>query len=592
MRRRRTSIFAGFTRKIRRILYRKHVKMQARRPTEAKKWGTARSSILGKIKRIWTRPTEAKKWGTTRSSIILRKIKRIKPMAWAIMCSVLALVIAIPIIIAVSHTPNSDLQQDRVAMASEKLTITEVTPTSALTASPDPTQTPTPTPTPTPEPHPSNMVIKEGITAPVVAEIQARLMDLGYMDSDEPTEYYGSITKISVELFQRQHKLGIDGSVGMETYTLLMSDKATKYSVSTGAQGIDVKELQIRLRELGYMKSATGFFGPETEAAVTKFQERNNLAVDGTVGEKTREMLYSEDAKADYFERGQVSDILKTYQERLKKLGYLTTDPDGKYGDDTLAAVKRFQERNGIIADGYLGPQSISLLTSSQAQANALMLGMKGDDVTNIQKRLKDLNYMKNVTGYFGSETENAVKAFQKRNGLGADGKIGKATMSALTSSGAKKAKTGSSSSGSSSGSSGNSSSGSSSGSNGSGGTGVDAFISIAKTKLGSNYVRGAKGPSSFDCSGFVYWCLNQAGVSQGYMTSDSWQGTQKYQRISSMGDLKKGDVISFKGHVGIYLGGGSMINASSSHGEVSIAKSIQSSSYWQRNFVSGFRIF
>jgi cell wall-associated NlpC family hydrolase len=59
------------------------------------------------------------------------------------------------------------------------------------------------------------------------------------------------------------------------------------------------------------------------------------------------------------------------------------------------------------------------------------------------------------------------------------------------------------------------------------------------------------------------------------------------------MSDLKAGDVISFKGHVGIYLGGGKMIDASSSQGQVRITSSnIQSSSYWTRNFVCGFRIF
>ena len=120
----------------------------------------------------------------------------------------------------------------------------------------------------------------------------------------------------------------------------------------------------------------------------------------------------------------------------------------------------------------------------------------------------------------------------------------------------------------------------------------METFISVAKSKMGSKYVRGGKGPNTFDCSGFVYWCLNQAGVSQSYMTSASWQKTTKYQRISSMSSLKRGDVISYKGHVGIYLGDGQMIDASSSEGKIRICSNIQSSSYWTRNFVCGFRIF
>ncbi len=101
-----------------------------------------------------------------------------------------------------------------------------------------------------------------------------------------PRILYGPITKASVKLFQRKHNLTIDGCVGLETYSLLMSDQATKYSVSIGVEGTDVKELQLRLRELGYLDKATEYFGTETEAAVKKFQERNGLDVDGTIGEK------------------------------------------------------------------------------------------------------------------------------------------------------------------------------------------------------------------------------------------------------------------------------------------------------------------
>jgi len=40
----------------------------------------------------------------------------------------------------------------------------------------------------------------------------------------------------------------------------------------------------------------------------------------------------------------------------------LTTKPDGKYGNDTVIAVKRFQENNGLIADGYMGLATTELL--------------------------------------------------------------------------------------------------------------------------------------------------------------------------------------------------------------------------------------
>ena len=57
----------------------------------------------------------------------------------------------------------------------------------------------------------------------------------------------------------------------------------------------------------------------------------------------------------------------------------------GKYGKDTVSAVKRFQERNGLISDGYLGTSTKDLLMSGKAVANSIGLGDSGADVTRIQ---------------------------------------------------------------------------------------------------------------------------------------------------------------------------------------------------------------
>ena len=116
-------------------------------------------------------------------------------------------------------------------------------------------------------------------------------------------------------------------------------------------------------------------------------------------------------------------------------------------------------------------------------------------------------------------------------------------------------------------------------------------FIEVAKSKLGCKYVLGAKGPDTFDCSGFVYWCLKQVGVNQAYMTSAGWKATTKYPIVTKMSDLEKGDVISYEGHVGIYIGGNQMIDASSSEGKIRITN-IYSVAYWKNHFIKGCRIF
>ena len=117
----------------------------------------------------------------------------------------------------------------------------------------------------------------------------------------------------------------------------------------------------------------------------------------------------------------------------------------------------------------------------------------------------------------------------------------------------------------------------------------ASALISVAKSKLGSRYVWGAKGPNSFDCSGFVYWCLNQVGVRQSYITSSGWRSVGRYTKITSFSNLRAGDIIVVSGHVGIVAEGGTVVDASSGNGRV-VHRSL--GSWWQKNFICGWRIF
>ncbi|MBO4384751.1 MAG: peptidoglycan-binding protein [Clostridia bacterium] len=459
-----------------------------------------------------------------------------------------------------------------------------------------PTATAIPTPEPPPTPSPEPLLLKKGDTNDIVLDIQQRLMELNYMDYDEPTNFYGPITTDSIKVFQRRNGLEVTGETDMACYSLLMSSAAKVYMASIGDEGTDIKEMQKRLYELDYLKSSalTGYFGEETEAAVREFQKRNHIEVDGMVGTETKELLYSEDAIAFSLYIGSTGDDVKMYQRTLYRLGYLNTEPDGVYGRDTVNAVKRFQERNDIIVDGHIGPTTKTMLLSSSAKYNKLVLTMSGDDVLRVQQRLYELNYLKKseVTSYYGSVTDLAVRVFQKKNGLSQDGAVGKNTMAKLFSSSPVKASRPVSTDPAYAGQSG-------SGVNTSGMTPaqkIEVLITVAKSKLGCKYVRGAKGPNTFDCSGFVYWCLKQAGAkSVSYMTSYQWRTTTRYRRISSMSSIKRGDVIVYKmsataGHVAIALGDGMMIDASSRNGKV-VIRTYQTS-YWRGCFVCAYRIF
>ena len=435
-----------------------------------------------------------------------------------------------------------------------------------------------------------------------VAKIQERLMQLGFMEFAEPTEHYGPITMEAVKLFQRQNDLSQDGIIGQQTIAMLFDENAKSYLLKKGMDGDDVRRVQNRLYELGYLAKkelVTGHFGDDTEAAVKAVQKANYLAADGKIGVMTFELLYSEDVKANLISFGDKSDVVLECQKRLKELGYLTTTPDGFYGEDTLAAVKLFQSRNDCIVDGFLGPSTREALISSSAKSNGLVLGDQNDTVKKVQQLLIKYGYLDKGcdTGYFGDLTEKAVKKFQANNGLSADGNVGQKTMAKLTGSSVVKAGSGSGGSGSGgSGSGGSGSGGSGSGGSGSGGGGTvsynlspDSLIQVAESKLGCKYVWGNKGPDTFDCSGFVYWCLKQIGVNQSYITSKGWRTVGKYKKITDFNSIKKGDIIVVYGHVGIGAGNGVVIDASSSNGKV-VKRTM--GDWWKRNFICAWRIF
>jgi peptidoglycan DL-endopeptidase CwlO len=82
-----------------------------------------------------------------------------------------------------------------------------------------------------------------------------------------------------------------------------------------------------------------------------------------------------------------------------------------------------------------------------------------------------------------------------------------------------------------------------------------------ALTRLGDEYVWGAAGPSTFDCSGLVMWAYEQVGIQLEHFTGDQWNEVVHVPKS----ELKPGDLVFFYpgiDHVGIYVGGGMMVDA------------------------------
>ncbi len=108
--------------------------------------------------------------------------------------------------------------------------------------------------------------------------------------------------------------------------------------------------------------------------------------------------------------------------------------------DETLEhAVRAFQQRRGLVADGVVGPQTARVLDGARWRLGDRILLftpghlMRGDDVAALQERLVVLGvHAGPVDGVFGAATESALRELQRGLGLEPDGLCGPATLRAM----------------------------------------------------------------------------------------------------------------------------------------------------------------
>ncbi|GGH76448.1 cell wall-associated NlpC family hydrolase [Pullulanibacillus pueri] len=266
---------------------------------------------------------------------------------------------------------------------------------------------------------------------------------------------------------------------------------------------------------------------------------------------------------------GESDSSVKALQDKLQDLNYYKSTIDGIYGNQTRSAVRSFQGDNNLAVDGIAGPNTLGKLfsakVSTQKVSNDVTLttnlkyGDRGQAVKDLQSTLNNLGYHAGtVDGIFGSTTLNAVKSFQKAQGLQSDGIVGPNTRAALaapkTTSTPKKTN-----------------------------SNVNAIIADAKALIGVPYVYGGTTTKGFDCSGFTQYVFAENGISLPRTAAAQWNGGTKVNSPS------KGDLVFFAtvnngpSHVGIYLGNNQFINASSSHG---VTISDMNNSYWKPRYL------
>ncbi|MDR2903586.1 MAG: peptidoglycan-binding protein [Clostridiales bacterium] len=390
--------------------------------------------------------------------------------------------------------------------------------------------------------------LRRGSTGVSVTELQEGLTQLGYALNVDGI--FGRETAKVVAAFQSSNGLVPDGIAGSKTWAVFDKAMQNLYDYTPdarpmlrqGSKGVWVKELQSKLNFLGFYKGASdGIFGPLTAQAVRDFQSCHHLNPDGIVGTLTWEAIdnaltaipspakpapdcgygkpshstpeysaptpripaehgapiqrtpeysaptprtpaeysapiqrtpeysaptprtpaeysapiqrtpeYSKPhhTKPSYgtpdravLKNGSCGDPVFDLQNKLGRLGYYCENPDGVFGWYTEIAVRNFQRKNGLRADGVVGPETWAMLNQEplalppeqrgggrnrapmHSPGIPLRYGSKGDGVCLLQKRLKTLRFYRgDCHGEFDWETLTAVKNFQDANAAAPDG--------------------------------------------------------------------------------------------------------------------------------------------------------------------------
>lgn len=270
-----------------------------------------------------------------------------------------------------------------------------------------------------------------------------------------------------------------------------MDSSAPTIPLTVGSSGDDVRVLQLRLNRISNnypsipkIAALDGVFAEDTEAAVRRFQEIFGLNPDGVVGNATwytvariynavkrLNELDSEGIKLDEVTK-QYPGVLTLGSRGLgvSNLQYLISylsqfysnipnvAIDGVFGNQTREAVIAVQKAFELTPDGTVGEITwntiynayrgiISQIPLNYIEGNVLpypglllRIGSDNDSVLLLQQYLNviasvypEVNSVE-LTGYFGAQTDSAVKAVQTLFGLEPNGLVGAITWSAVTS--------------------------------------------------------------------------------------------------------------------------------------------------------------
>ena len=324
---------------------------------------------------------------------------------------------------------------------------------------------------------------------------------------------------------------------------------------SSGLTSSAVADIQSALKALGYLENSSGAYDSATRAAIEMFQEDNALPSDGIAGDETLALLLSDSAK-----NWTLADGIYTGDKRI----WREPPKDGVDGWSSITADK---------ISAYSGSSVTSTgaeckLGTASVNPNAIPIGTELYIPGYGYAIAADVNAYKNKVNHLTKEPLNMIDLWfaSKEDARKWENKHNFTILyRSADARPAREAPT------------------------------ADAIAATAKNQVGKEYVLNASGPDEFDCSGLVYYVLNECGIAVDRKDCAGYAQNADWSKIESLGDVKAGDILFFCGedgkirHAGIAVSSKNMIDASSSHGKV--AERGFQTRYWKEHFAFARRV-
>lgn len=320
--------------------------------------------------------------------------------------------------------------------------------------------------------------LQMGAIGPEVQELQQALLSLGYGKSS-PSGIFGVETAVGIQ--QLQSDLGLEETgIADNELRCLLADKAVSEKtgftpISVSSEGIFVRDVQARLKSLGYsVAKPNGKMDEKTLDSLCVFAKEHSMEYDG--GVVTAELLSclydsaaTSNSKYLALEAGDCDPQVVKLNQRLKDLGYLAGSINPSYDEKTVNAIELVKMVNP------LAPQSDNLALLNYIYSDEIVEcpedlrpNALGDTVSStegqvisdrqlkvirkwltkqfavnhtdkqavkrLQMRLVRMQYLRidQVTMIYDQDTFNAIMAFQVDKGIPADGVVSKATLTEI----------------------------------------------------------------------------------------------------------------------------------------------------------------